>query len=81
MPLTKKAMILFDPDQYKQLQEISMREHISVGQIIRKAVEEMVLKKTTEEERIDAAKRLTSAKEEFVDWEKIEETIAKAHIR
>ncbi|TSA06306.1 MAG: ribbon-helix-helix protein, CopG family [Deltaproteobacteria bacterium] len=79
MPLTKKAMVLFEPEKYRQLKEIARKEHISVGEIIRKAIDEMVLKRSTEDERLEAAKRLTAPKEDFMEWAEIEEIIARAH--
>jgi hypothetical protein len=65
MPLTKKAMVLFEPEKYRQLKEIARKEHISVGEIIRKTIDEMVLKRSTEDERLEAAKRLTAPQEDL----------------
>jgi predicted DNA-binding ribbon-helix-helix protein len=79
MPLTKKAMVLFEPEKYRQLKEIARKERMSVGEIIRKAIDEMVLKRSTEDERLEAAKRLTAPKEDFMEWAEIEKIIAKAH--
>ncbi|HED00882.1 MAG TPA: hypothetical protein ENN18_10990 [Proteobacteria bacterium] len=79
MPLTKKAMVLFDPEKYRRLKEIARKQHISVGEVIRKAIDEMVLKRSTEDERLEAAKRLTAPEEGFMEWAEIEKIIAKAH--
>lgn len=61
-------MVLFEPEQYKQLEEVAKKTAcISIGQIIRKAVDEMVPKRSTEDKRLEAAKRLTTAEEDFVE--------------
>jgi intein/homing endonuclease len=80
MPFTKKAMVLFEPEKYRRLKEIARKQNISVGEIIRKAIDEMVLKRAAEDERLEAAKRLTVAEEDCVEWAEIEKIIAKAHV-
>jgi hypothetical protein len=80
MPLTKKAMVLFDEKQYKRIQDFAKTQHISVGQAIRNAVDAVVLKKKgNAEERIKAAMRLTSIKDADADWDEVERSIKKGH--
>jgi len=83
MPLTKKAMILFDPQQYKKLEEEAKRRHTSVGELVRKAVEVAILSKqeTLKQERLAAAHRFISAEEKIPEWEDIEKIIARGHIQ
>lgn len=81
MPLTKKAMVLFDDEQYKKLEEYARSHHVSVGKIIRDSVNTVILKKGNVEKRIQAAVRLTSAEEDTVDWDEFEKTITKGHAR
>jgi hypothetical protein len=45
MPLTKKAMVLFDEKQYKRIAAFAKSRHLSVGQVIRDAVDAVVLKR------------------------------------
>lgn len=79
MPLTKKAMILFDEKQYKRIADFAKTRHISVGQAIRNAVDAVVLKKGNAEERMKAATRLTSEKDANADWEEFERSVLKEH--
>ena len=77
MPLTKKAMVLFDEKKYKRIAEFAKSRHISVGQVIREAVDAVVSKKGGSEERIKAAMRLT-ATDAGADWDEFERTVMKA---
>ena len=79
MPLTKKAMVLFDEKQYKRIADFAKTHHISVGQAIRNAVDVVVLKKGNAEERMKAAMRLTSAKDADADWDEFEKSVMKGH--
>lgn len=79
MPLTKKAMVLFEEKQYKRIAAFAKSRHISVGQAIRDAVDAIVLKKGSSEERMKAAMRLTSAADADADWDKFEQLVAKGH--
>ena len=83
MVLTKKVMILFDPDKYKKL-ELKARLHKkSVGALIRDTIEEVVLldDKVSKKKRMEAAKRIVSADEKPVEWEEIEKLIAQGHVK
>ena len=81
--LTRKAMILFDPEQYRKLEEEARRRKSSVGTLVREAVEKAVLAKSkiTLDERIEAAERIVSAREEIPEWEEIEKLIARGHAK
>lgn len=79
MPLTKKAMVLFDEKQYKRIANFAKSRHLSVGQVIRDAVDAVVLKKGGSEERMKAAQRLTSSAETDVDWDAFERSVMKGH--
>lgn len=79
MPLTKKAMVLFDEKQYKRIANFAKSRHISVGQAIRDAVDAVVLKKGSSEERMKAAIRLTSTTDADADWAEFEQVVMKGH--
>jgi len=81
MALTKKTMILFDPDQYRKLREKAKLRNTSIAALVREAVEKTVLAEdeVSKKRRIQAAKRLVSAQEDLLSWEEIEELIARGH--
>ncbi len=82
--LTRKAMILFDPEQYRKLEEEARRRKSSVGTLVREAVEKAILAKSkvvSHDERIKAAERIVSAQEEIPEWEEIEKLIARGHTK
>ena len=83
MPLTKKVMILFEPDKYKKL-ELKARLHKkSVGALIRDTMEECVIPddKISKKKRMEAARRIVSAEEKQVEWKEIEKLIAQGHTK
>lgn len=51
MPLKKRVEILFDPAEYRRLEEIAHSKGRSVGSVVRDAVEKYVLRPTEEEKR------------------------------
>lgn len=79
MPLTKKTMVLFDEKQYKRIADFAKSRHTSVGQVIRDAVDAVVLKKGSSEERMKAAMRLTSTTDADADWDEFERSAMKGH--
>jgi hypothetical protein len=79
MPLTKKAMVLFDEKQYKRIADFAKSRHVSVGQVIRDAVDSVVLKKGSSEERMKAAMRLTATTDADADWDEFERSVMKGH--
>ena len=82
MALTKKVMILFDPDKYKKL-ELKARLHKkSVGALIRDTMEEYDIPddKISKKRRMEAARRIISADEKPVGWKEIEKLIERGHI-
>ena len=81
--LTRKAMILFDPEQYRKLEEEARRRKSSVGTLVREAVEKFILAKSkvSPDERVKAAERIVSAQEEISEWEEIEKLIARGHTK
>jgi hypothetical protein len=50
-----------------------------VGEVIRNAVDAVVLKKGNAEERMKAAMRLTSPKDADADWDEFERALMKGH--
>jgi len=82
MPLTKRVMILFDPERYQKLEEVTRQRHCSIGALIREAVEKGVLERgeASKNTKLEAAKCLISMEEDVPDWDEIEELIARGHL-
>jgi len=81
MSLTKKVMILFDPEKYKVLELKAKIQKKSVGALVRDTMERVVIldEMESKKERVEAAKRIISSEEESVDWKEIEKLIAQGH--
>lgn len=73
--LTKRAQILFSPEEYELLKKLAVSTKSSVGELVRRAVKkqyQMVGRK----EKIRAAERLCGKKELPVEgWAKMEKEI------
>jgi hypothetical protein len=59
MELTKKTTILLSPRQHARLLEVARRRGVSMGDLVRSACER-VYGERGEDERLEAARRLTS---------------------
>lgn len=77
---SKRVEILFDPKEYRTLEERAQAEGRSVGSMIREAVEKYVVR-PREDERREALRWLTSQQMDFdPDWDKVKKDIVKARI-
>lgn len=70
MALTRRVEVLFEPDQYRELERISRSKRESVADLVRKAVEQQYLRPTLEQ-RQAAVKRLLSQQFDLGDWEDV----------
>ena len=76
--LTKKVMVLFEPEKYKKLEKYAFLHETSVGSLIREAVEKVILKEeTSKEKRMKAAMQIVSAEEDIPDWDEVERKLSK----
>jgi hypothetical protein len=82
MPLTKRVMVLFDPERYQRLEKEAKQRNSSVGALIREAVAKEVLEKgeVSRSTKLEAAKQLISMEEDVPDWEEIEKLITQGHL-
>ena len=78
MPLTKRVQVLFSPEEYRRLKDISEKREKPVGELIRSAVRESYEQKADLKEA--AFKKLCSIKLDLPDWEELEEEIIKGKI-
>ena len=81
MPLTKKVMVLFDPERYQKVVGEAKRRGCSVGALIREGVDKGILEKAevSKSTKLEAAARLVSREEEIPEWDRIEKVIAQGH--
>ena len=67
MALTKRVEVLFDPEQYRALEQLARSRGQTVGALIRKAVEQQYLGPTLEQRK--TAVRAMLAEESELTWE------------
>jgi urease gamma subunit len=82
MALTKKVMILFDPEKYKKLEMKARLNKKSVGALIRDTIEDTVIMDDgkSKRNRMEAARKIVSVDEKPVEWDEIEKLIARGHV-
>ncbi|MCL0103976.1 hypothetical protein M1O51_05175 [Dehalococcoidia bacterium] len=80
MALTKKVMVLFDPEQYHRLGKEAGRRGCSVGALTREAVDKEIPKLKPKEKKLEATNRLVSAEEEIPDWKERGILIAQGYL-
>ncbi|MBI2912678.1 MAG: hypothetical protein HYY03_02020 [Chloroflexi bacterium] len=82
MALKKRVEILFDPAEYRRLEDIAHAKGRSVGSVVREAVEKYVVR-PTEEERRKAAQWIASQTFEDIggEWEDVKREIIEERVR
>lgn len=81
MGLTKKVIVLFEPEQYERIKRRARLQGVSVGNLIRQAVDNLLAQGWVpdKEERLKAARRLTEAQEEVLEWDELERLLERGH--
>ncbi|MEW6770356.1 MAG: ribbon-helix-helix protein, CopG family [Bacillota bacterium] len=81
MGLTKKVIVLFEPEQYERIKRRARLQGVSVGNLIRQAVDNLLAQGRVpdKEERLKAARRLTEAQEEVLEWDELERLLERGH--
>ena len=78
MAQARRAQITIDPEEYRQLESLANQKGTSVADLVRTAVRERYLTRSTRRrEIVQEIFRLQAPIEE--DWSTIEEEIARAH--
>ena len=77
--LTRKAQILFSPEQYSKLHALSAEAHTSIGELVREAVDRVYGPETIKK-RIASAKRLINLNVSTGPWRKMERQIVRGAI-
>ena len=70
----RPTQILLSEDEYHRLEQQATRRGCSVGQLVREAVRRIYLQ-PTQQEREEAARRLTAMRVPVADWPQMEEEI------
>ncbi|NPV29495.1 MAG: ribbon-helix-helix protein, CopG family [Firmicutes bacterium] len=80
--LTKKVMVLFDPEQYERVREEARQKGITVGALIRQAVARELARRELpgRKGRLEAARRLVGAQEEVLEWDELERLLERGHL-
>ncbi len=81
MALSKRVEVLFDPERYACLERIARERRKAVGELIREAVEQLVIQPSQREKK-EAVERLISMNIPLggASWEEMKEEIARSKI-
>lgn len=74
--LTKRAQILFSPEQYSKLHALSAQAHTSIGELVREAIDRAYGPETLKK-RIASAQKLINLNVSTCAWSKMEKQIIK----
>lgn len=77
MARTRRAQILMEPEEYRRLEEIARSRKVSVGKLIRQAVQSAY--PVAREDRRSIVEDICSMSVPLPDWETMEEEITEAH--
>lgn len=77
MAQTRRAQILMEPDEYRQLEMLAHRQNTSVAELFRSAVRQVYLASASE--KIKIAKKISSLSIDIPEWHSIENELAEAH--
>ncbi|MCM8813836.1 MAG: type II toxin-antitoxin system HicB family antitoxin [Candidatus Omnitrophica bacterium] len=77
--LTQKTTLLLSPELHKQLTELAALTHVSVGELIRRAVVERYLL-SDRQKRLAAVRGLSQLNAPTGNWQTIEREIAAAKL-
>ncbi len=79
---SKRVEVLFEPKEYRSLEERARAEGRTVGAVVREAVAKYVVRRHTDEERREAAKWIASQTWDDIggDWEDVKREIIDARV-
>lgn len=78
MAKDKRVEVLFEPSEYRTLEDAAHREGMSVGHVIREAVAKYVAGPTQEQRRKALENILSMEPIEMPEWEVLKEEMAEA---
>ncbi|MBI4336908.1 MAG: hypothetical protein HY683_03660 [Chloroflexi bacterium] len=74
MALTKRVEVLFNPEEYRLVEELARSRGETVGSLLRRAVQQQYLRPALKE-RQKAARRIIGQKVDFGEWEDVKAAI------
>lgn len=82
MLLTKKAVILFNPDQYEKLKQKAKLRGTSVAALIREAAGRIILEEdeSIREKKLSAAREIVAGEDDSMEWDQLENIVTRGHL-
>lgn len=79
MSLAKRTHVLLDEEQYKQLEQLARQKKVSVGALIREAIEKVY--HTGKKDQLKAVETIAAMNLPVDDWEKMEKEIVEGAVK
>ena len=79
--LTKRVEVLFDPDDYRTIEELARSLGQTVGSMVRQAVQRQYLRPSTEQRQAAIQRFLSQPEADLGTWEEAKAAIEKEAVR
>lgn len=79
--LTKRVEVLFDPEDYRAMEELARSQGQTLGSLVRKAVERQYLSPSVEQRQAAIQRFLDQPELDLGTWEEAKEAIEKEAVR
>ena len=79
--LTKRVEVLFDPEDYRAMEELARSRGQTLGSLVRKAVERQYLSPSVEKRQAAIQRFLDQPEIDLGTWEEAKEAIEKEAVR
>jgi len=79
MSLAKRTQVLLEKEQYKQLEQLAKQKRVSVGALIREAIEKVY--HIGKKGKIQAVEKIAAMNLPVDDWEKMEKEIVEGAVK
>lgn len=79
MSLGKRTQVLLEKEQYKQLEQLAKQKRVSVGALIREAIEKVY--PIGKKGKIQAVEKIAAMNLPVDDWEKMEKEIVEGAVK
>ena len=79
--LTKRVEVLFDPEDYRAIEELARAQGQTVGSMVRQAVQRQYLRPSTEQRRAAMQRFLSRPEADLGTWEEAKAAIEVETVR